>query len=229
LRASGADILEGPVVRVYGQRELVIKDCNGLILAFGEDTSRPVTNNRLEPAASLRRKLRVTTRRSTARRQAPFMKGRNIMGTIVRNVVAVVLGLVVGSIVNMGLIMVGSQVIPPPEGVDVTNMESLRSSMHLFEPKHFLFPFLAHALGTLAGAFAASLIAATQRMKLALGASAFFLLGGVINVFLLPSPIWFAALDLIGAYIPMGWVAGKLAESLRPAQSQVKSSAHKGV
>src|SRR5919106_1973918 len=31
LRSAGANILEGPVLRVYGQRELVIKDCNGLI------------------------------------------------------------------------------------------------------------------------------------------------------------------------------------------------------
>jgi catechol 2,3-dioxygenase-like lactoylglutathione lyase family enzyme len=38
LRTRGADILEGPEDRVYGQRELVVKDCNGLILAFGEDT-----------------------------------------------------------------------------------------------------------------------------------------------------------------------------------------------
>ncbi len=150
------------------------------------------------------------------------------MGTIVRNVVAVVLGLVVGSVVNMGLIMLGPQVIPPPEGVDVTNMEGLRSSMHLLEPKHFLFPFLAHALGAFAGALAASTLAATQRMKLALGVSAFFLLGGVINAFLLPAPVWFKALDLIGAYVPMGWLGGKLAESLRPAQSPVKSSAHGG-
>jgi len=36
----GANIIEGPVAREYEQRELVIKDCNGLILAFGEDTSR---------------------------------------------------------------------------------------------------------------------------------------------------------------------------------------------
>jgi catechol 2,3-dioxygenase-like lactoylglutathione lyase family enzyme len=43
LRALGADILEGPEDRVYEQRELVIKDCNGLILAFGEDTSRRST------------------------------------------------------------------------------------------------------------------------------------------------------------------------------------------
>lgn len=150
------------------------------------------------------------------------------MRTIVRNVVAVIAGLLVGSFVNVSLIMAGSQIIPPPEGVDVTNMESIKAAMHLFEPKHFLFPFLAHALGTFVGALAASLLAATQRMKLALAAGAFFLLGGVINVFLLSGPIWFAALDLIGAYIPMGWFGGKLAEGLRPSSLPAKSSAHKG-
>jgi hypothetical protein len=40
LRARGADILEGPVLREYEQRELVIRDCNGLVLAFGEEVSR---------------------------------------------------------------------------------------------------------------------------------------------------------------------------------------------
>jgi catechol 2,3-dioxygenase-like lactoylglutathione lyase family enzyme len=40
LRTRGADIIDGPEDRIYGQRELVIKDCNGLILAFGEDTSQ---------------------------------------------------------------------------------------------------------------------------------------------------------------------------------------------
>lgn len=39
LRARGADILDGPETRVYQQRELVVKDCNELILCFAEDTS----------------------------------------------------------------------------------------------------------------------------------------------------------------------------------------------
>ena len=147
------------------------------------------------------------------------------MGTLARNVIAFILGVVIGGIVNMGLIMISGQVIPPPEGVDVTNMESLKSSMHLFEPKHFLFPFLAHALGAFVGGFVASILGATQRMKLALGVGAFFLLGGIASVFMLPSPIWFAALDLICAYIPMGWFAGKLAESLRPVSLNAKSAA----
>jgi len=40
LRTRGADIIDGPEDRIYGQRELVVKDCNGLILAFGEDTGQ---------------------------------------------------------------------------------------------------------------------------------------------------------------------------------------------
>jgi len=43
LRTRGADIINGPEDRTYGQRELVVKDCNGLILCFGEDASGHAT------------------------------------------------------------------------------------------------------------------------------------------------------------------------------------------
>ena len=39
LQSRGAEILDGPEDRSYGQRELVIKDCNGRVLAFGEAKS----------------------------------------------------------------------------------------------------------------------------------------------------------------------------------------------
>src|SRR6185295_1626418 len=44
LRSRGAEIIDGPEDRVYGQRELVVVDCNGLILAFGEDSSQRATS-----------------------------------------------------------------------------------------------------------------------------------------------------------------------------------------
>src|SRR5262245_11649140 len=44
LAARGAEILDGPEDKIYGRRELVIRDCNGLVLTFGEpapaDTER---------------------------------------------------------------------------------------------------------------------------------------------------------------------------------------------
>jgi catechol 2,3-dioxygenase-like lactoylglutathione lyase family enzyme len=36
LRAKQADIVEGPINRIYGMRELLVRDCNGYVLAFGQ-------------------------------------------------------------------------------------------------------------------------------------------------------------------------------------------------
>lgn len=132
------------------------------------------------------------------------------MNPLVKNILAVVLGLIIGSLVNMGIIMISGSIIPPPQDADITTMEGLKSTMHLFEPKHFIFPFLAHALGTFLGAVVAAMIAATHKIKFALAIGVFFLIGGIVNVIMLPSPIWFSILDLGAAYIPMGLIAGRL-------------------
>ena len=131
------------------------------------------------------------------------------MNPILKNVLAVLAGGIIGIILNSFLVNVGPMIIPPPEGADITTMEGLKKTMHLFRPQNFIFPFLAHALGTLAGAFVAAKIAATHQMKIALGIGVFFLLGGIYMVTLIPSPTWFTILDLVGAYIPMGYLGGK--------------------
>ena len=135
------------------------------------------------------------------------------MNPILRNVLAIVAGIILGSIVNMAIIMLSSSVIPPPEGVNPSDMESLKASMHLFEPKHFLMPFLAHAFGTLVGAFVSGLIAINHRLKISLAIGLFFMLGGITNILLLPSPLWFTITDLALAYIPMAWLGYKLQKS----------------
>jgi hypothetical protein len=132
------------------------------------------------------------------------------MNPIFKNTLAVLIGLFVGSVINMAIILISSSIIPPPNGADVTTMEGLKATMHLFEPKHFIFPFLAHALGTFTGAATTVLIAATNQAKLALIIGAFFLLGGIVNTFTLPSPLWFTLVDLIFAYLPMTFLAIKL-------------------
>ena len=126
--------------------------------------------------------------------------------TIVRNILAIIVGLVVGSAVNMSLIMLAPLVIPPPAGVDVTNTQSLIANIHLFEPKHFVFPFLAHALGTLAGALTAFLVARSHRSVFAYVIGAFSLAGGIAASYMIPAPMWFMVLDLVVAYIPMAWI-----------------------
>jgi hypothetical protein len=132
------------------------------------------------------------------------------MPNMLRNVLAVIIGFAIGSAVNMAIITIGSSLVPPPAGVDVTNVESLRENMHLFEPQHYLVPFLAHALGTLVGALAAYLVAASHKGRLALAVGALFLLGGIAASFMIPAPAWFIALDLLLAYLPMAWLACRI-------------------
>jgi len=133
------------------------------------------------------------------------------LAKFLRVLLSVVLGLVIGSAVNMGLIMLSGKVIPPPPGADVTTMEGLKASLHLFEAKHFVFPFLAHAMGTLVGALVAGLSAPGKSAIPAYVVGVFFLLGGMANVYMLPAPVWFSAVDLLLAYLPAAWLGQTLA------------------
>ena len=125
------------------------------------------------------------------------------MNPILKNTLVVISALIVGSLANMALIMISGWVIPPPEGGDITSMEGLAATMHLFQPKHFIFPFLAHAVGTLVGAFVAAKFAVSQHKNMALLIGGLFFIGGATNVYLLPAPMWFNVLDLVVAYFPM--------------------------
>ena len=139
------------------------------------------------------------------------------MHPIVRNVLAVIVGFFVGSLVNITLVNIGPMLIPLPDGADVSDMEGLRESMKIFSPANFLFPFLGHALGTLVGAFIAAKIAASHPMKFAISLGLFFLIGGTTMVFLVGGPLWFIVADLVLAYIPMGLLGGVLAGGKKSA------------
>ncbi len=132
------------------------------------------------------------------------------MNPIIRNILALVAGWLVGSVINMGLIQTGHALMPI-EGIDPGDMEALAIVMPTLDFKYFIFPFLAHALGTLAGAIVAGLLAVTHKMKFSLGVGVLFLIGGIMVNYMLPGPTWFAIADIVLAYIPMAWIGGKIA------------------
>ena len=129
---------------------------------------------------------------------------------MIRNILAVIAGLFVGSLVNGGLIQLGHMVIALPPEVDPNSMESLRAAMPNFPPVQFIVPFVAHAVGTLVGALVATLIAATSKFKIAMAIGIIFLIGGIIAGIYLQAPLWYDAIDFLFAYIPMAWIGAKL-------------------
>ena len=125
------------------------------------------------------------------------------MKIIIKNILVVLGGCLFGSAVNMGLIIAGNQLIPFDDGMNPMNA-------NMWEIKYFLFPFLAHAMGTLSGAFIAAKFSASYHMLFAICIGIFFLSGGISMVFILPAPIWFIVIDLVFAYLPMGWLGWKI-------------------
>ena len=143
------------------------------------------------------------------------------MPNLMRNVIALLAGIIIGGGVNMALITLSPSLVPPPAGVDVSDVDSLSRGMHLFEPRHFVMPFLAHALGTFAGALVAYLIAATYKAQMAYLIGVAFLCGGVAASFMIPAPAWFIALDLLAAYLPMAWIAIQIGARMSPGTRKV--------
>ena len=133
------------------------------------------------------------------------------MKGIVLNVLVFVACVIAGGFVNGLIIQYSGAIIPPSTGFDLTTEEGLKAAMSMMEPRHFIMPFLAHAIGTLVGSFCVTLFIKDRKLFRALLVGFLFFLGGAWMVFELPSPLWFDAVDLGLAYIPMAWIGYKLA------------------
>ena len=129
---------------------------------------------------------------------------------IVRNILAVILGFIIGGVVNMSIVDAGHAIMPPPAGFDGNSMDGVASTIHLLRPIDFIVPFLAHALGPFAGVLSAMFIAASGRKTIAIILGALFLLGGLAANIMIPAPTWYRIIDLIFAYVPMAFLAWKV-------------------
>ena len=127
------------------------------------------------------------------------------MKQTLKNIAIVILGIIIGMIVNIGLIILGGTIFPPSENFEPMNAMN-------WDFKYFIFPFLAHSIGTFSGAFVVSKLSKKSNIIMPLIVGLYFLVGGIYMVTILPAPIWFILLDIILGYIPMallGWKINK--------------------
>lgn len=110
------------------------------------------------------------------------------------NLSRVIAALFAGSIINMCIVWLGQQWFPAP--ADFKNAL----------PLHFLFPFLAHAMGTLSASMLMCWLKPKETRRYALIVGIIFLIGGISACFMIPAPWWFIAADLLLAYIPMALI-----------------------
>ncbi len=128
---------------------------------------------------------------------------------ILRLILGILIGLAVGAILNGLIITWGLDWVPLPKGVNFETAEGKHNFQYL-KPIHFLFPFLAHVIGTFTGVLIALFISKRFRLLLAFMISSLFFLGGLSMVWSLNAPQWFNLTDLTLAYFPMGFLAYRM-------------------
>lgn len=132
------------------------------------------------------------------------------MPTILRNLLVLFSGIVIGYYVNMSILMLSPIMTPPPEGMDVTNAASIKEHLHLIGPKYYIIPFIADAVGTLLGACFVASFALGPKLKWTISVGVFFMILGITNLVTMRSPMWFTIVNLSLAFLPMAFLGYQL-------------------
>ena len=127
------------------------------------------------------------------------------MKKILTNIGIIILGIIIGMILNMGLIIFGGIIFTPTENIEPMNAIN-------WDLKYFIFPFLAHSVGTLSGSFLVSKLSRNSNIIFPLIVGLYFLSGGIYMAIILPAPMWFVFLDLIVCYIPMSLIGWRISK-----------------
>jgi hypothetical protein len=129
-----------------------------------------------------------------------------------KSILLAILGLFIGAFVNMGIIQLGTYLVKAPGNYDLSTEEGLAQAMPLMGFEHFVFPFLAHALGTLVGAYFVTKMKVDKPLLKSMAIGFAFLAGGNIMALSIPNiPNWFILLDIQLAYLPMAYLGYRLA------------------
>jgi hypothetical protein len=123
-----------------------------------------------------------------------------------RNFLAIVGGLILGSAVNMLIISKGGELVSPPQGVNPEDIKSIKANIHLYETKHYIIPFLAHAIGTLVASFAAVKWAIRRKKTVGIIVGTWFLFGGIAAASMIGAPFVPTLVDVAFAYYPLAWL-----------------------
>ncbi len=133
---------------------------------------------------------------------------------IVRGILAIVVGILAGSVVNGVILLLSFAVLGSPEGLNIFDAESVKANADKFTAANFVGTLLAHQLGTLVAASVAAKIAPARKMIFAIAVGVWFLLGGIYAATLVHAPIWFVIADS-ALYIPVAFLGGKLGGQTR--------------
>ena len=135
---------------------------------------------------------------------------------MIRNICAVLIGLVAGMIINMLIVMFSTVLYPMPEGVNFNDREGLAAYIETLPVTAFLIVMLAHLGQAFFGGWIAALISRKNPMLVAMVIGVLSMLAGLYNLSTLPAPAWMWI--EVPLYLVAAWVAARLVLARRADQ-----------
>jgi hypothetical protein len=130
-----------------------------------------------------------------------------------RNTGAVILGLIVGMVVNLLIVQINALFFPLPEGVDPADYEALKAVMPSQPAAAWIGIIAAHLGQAFVGGWVAARLGVSRPVLLAMIVGALSLAGGIANAVMLSPPAW--TLIEMPLYLVVAWLAGKQVEKSR--------------
>ena len=119
--------------------------------------------------------------------------GRKIGAGVLGVIVAVALGWVVET--------VGHTIYPPPADLDFGNTDVMRAYIDTLPLGALLTVALAWFLGSLGGTFVACRIGSARPLIYLLVVGGMMFAGAAFNLTIIPHPIWFSVLGIVGIFV----------------------------
>jgi hypothetical protein len=124
---------------------------------------------------------------------------------MVKRLLSVVVALAAALSLVMAFEYIGGLIFQHP-AVDMKDPKTISSMMASMPMAAFLWILLGYAVSSFAGGLIATLISGRQRAQPAIIVGAILMVGGIMNLIMIPyHPIWFMISDLI-VYLPFAWL-----------------------
>ena len=137
---------------------------------------------------------------------------------MVRNILAAIAGIIVGMVLNMGLIQLNMQVFfPMPAGTDMNDPAQFNAFIASLPTQAFLLVLLAHLGQSFVGGWIAARLGASRPMLLAMIVGVLSLAGGIAAMFMIEGPAWM--MIELPLYLVVAWLAGRIEQKRRAAQT----------
>lgn len=128
---------------------------------------------------------------------------------MLRNISAVLLGIIVAGLGIAAIEALGHKVFPPPEDLDPSNAEAMAAALSAMPIPALLFVPLAWFLGTTAGTAVAANLSPSGKLRNGLIVGTVMLAGGLTTLTMIPHPLWLSVLGVL-VFFPATWIGSRL-------------------